>query len=492
MHEPPAEVPDNRSRGAQRLVQIFVSLAGAEFLTRGFQLVAALIVVRALSPGEFGQFTFAFALASIVNFVLDFGVTALVVRDVSAEPHRAPHLLGAFLWVQTLLAVGVFAITAGLAVLGVFGSAASVGAIVIALAAVAIGSISRPFEATLTGQGKAQLVTVGRVIRGLALVAATVLVAIDEPGVSAFLAALLVGELVGSLTIAAICILRSTRPKLGHGLSEVAKLALTAVPFGVLSGFSVLYLRVDILMLGALSTDVAVGNYGVASRIVETAIIIPAFFGSAFLATVAQTGPRTARARMQTIGALRHILLICLPLALVLAVVATPLVDLVAGADYESAGHLLTLLSPWLVLIAGYSVLVNLEVALDRIKVLIAIIAAGVALKIALNLYSIPEWGANGAAITALAAEVFVVVAQWFNARRYVDVRAFLRYLPRLLGAGAGMLAVTLALSGPVGWVIASIAGLVVFGGLAIVLRAVTVDEYRLALSAVGVGGRAR
>ena len=42
--------------------------------------------------------------------------------------------------------------------------------------------------------------------------------------------------------------------------------------------------------------DAEVGNYALASRALETALAVPAFFGGAFLATVAQTGARSGRA----------------------------------------------------------------------------------------------------------------------------------------------------------------------------------------------------
>jgi O-antigen/teichoic acid export membrane protein len=476
---PPAS--GDEPRGARRLVRTFVSLAGAELLTRASLFAAALIIVRALSPGSFGDFSYALALASIVNFVIDFGVTPLVTRDISAEPGRAEPLLGAFLRTQALMALGTFTVAAALAYTGAFGGPASFAALVLALGAISVSSLSRPFEATVTGRGKAQIVTVGRIVRGVALIGATVIAAFIDKTPEAFLAALLASEAIGVLAVGSLCLTRSTRPVFAGGLADLRRLLRLSVPFAVLAGFSVLYLRVDILMLGQLESAADVGNYGIASRIMDTAIVVPAYFGSAFLATIAQTGPRTARGQMQTAGALRHILVICVPLAFALAVCADPLVDLVAGGEYDSAGTLLAILSPWLALIASYSVLSNLQVALDRVRVLIAIVLTGLLLKIALNGVLIPLYGSEGAAVAAVIAESAVVVAQWWSARDYVSIHQFIGYFARLLVCTGAMVGTTLPLIGALGWPLALALGFAAFGVLAVALGCVSIEELRVA-----------
>src|SRR5439155_606270 len=159
---------------------------GAELVTRGLVLVTGVVLARALSAPEFGDFSYAFGVAVVAGFLVDLGLASLVIRDVSADPDRAPALLAAFLQAQGLLAVGTFAL-------------------------------------------------------------------------------------------------------------------VTAA--------NVLYTRIDILMLGHLDTDTSVGNYGVASRVLDAAVVLPAFFGNAFLATISATGPDTERGRMQTTEALRWIVL---------------------------------------------------------------------------------------------------------------------------------------------------------------------------------------
>ena len=467
------------------MVRTLVALLSGEALTRSAMLVAALIAVRVLAPTAFGAYAYAVALASIVNFVIDLGISSLVTRDVAGSAQRAPTLLGAFLKAQAVLAVATFTLAAGVIATGELSGPASISALVLALGAVSVSSMARPWEATLTGLGRAGLLTVARAVRGVVLLIATVIAAVLWPTPEALLGAMVVSETAGALTVGLVCSLFVVRPALRAPSRHLTRLLRAAIPFALLAGFNVLYLRVDTLMLGWLDTEVAVGNYGVASRIVETALVLPAFFGTAFLATVGHTGARTQRARVQTAGALRNVMLLSLPFAIGLAYSATPLVRLLAGPDYESAGRVLALLCPMIVWVASYGVLANLQVALDHVSLLVRINVFGVLAKVALNVVVIPRHGITGAAVVAVAVEGVIVVLQWWISRDCFDVGALLGFLARIGVAGALMGATAVGLGTLVPWPVSLAGSAAVFALAAVALRCVNLDEMRLAQGAL-------
>jgi O-antigen/teichoic acid export membrane protein len=423
--------------GARRLFQTFLSLVGAEVITRGLVLVVGVVLARALDAGEFGQFSYAFGAAQIAGLLVDLGLAALVIRDVSADPKRAPELLAAFLNAQGLLAIGTFALVALLTVTGVVGGPSAKSSILIATAAVCTGAFSRPFEATLTGRGQAHLVTISRTVRGVVLTGATVAVAVTHPGVDRFLLAWLAGEVAGVTTVALLCIARSVRPFAVERRAQVGRLLRMALPFAIVTAANVLYLRVDVLMLGHMDTEAAVGNYGVASRVLDAAVILPAFFGNAFLATISATGPRTARGRMQTTEALRWIVLITAPVTMTLIVVATPLMKLITGGGYDEAGPIVARLAVVALATATYGVLASLQVALDQLPALMRLFGIGLVVKIGVNFYAIPHYGAKGAAFTAAGTEVLVALIQWRWARKWFDAGAAFAGIARVLVAAA-------------------------------------------------------
>jgi O-antigen/teichoic acid export membrane protein len=234
-----------------------------------------------------------------------------------------------------------------------------------------------------------------------------------------------------------------------------------------------------------MASEAAVGNYGVAVRLVETAILVPAFIGGAFLVTIAQTGPRTSRGQLQTVVASRNALLICLPMAFSLGIAADPIVEAVAGSSYKTAGTALLLLSPMVGLVATYSILANLQVANDRLGPLIWINFGGVLLKVGLNLYAIPRYGIEGAAVTAVVAEVFVVTGQWVVSRSIANMRAIFDDVWRFGVAAVTMIGTGAAAAGAQGWPLGLFAGLSSFAITGLALRCISKRDLRLALASL-------
>ena len=178
-----------------------------------------------------------------------------------------------------------------------------------------------------------------------------------------------------------------------------------------------------------------------------------------------------------------------MPFAVALAYAATPLVELVAGDDYEEAGTILTLLCPMLVLIASYGVLANLQVALNHVSLLVRILGLAVVAKIAINLAVIPAYGPKGAAIVACSVEACAVVAQWWLARglrRRAAAAGLHRADPRGRRGDGGRRASGSARVAP--WPVALVVASAAFGGAAMLLRCIDASEVRMARAALRGG----
>jgi O-antigen/teichoic acid export membrane protein len=468
-------------RGAARMARIFVSLLGADMVTRAMAAIATVVVVRMLAPEAFGEMVYALAAAAVIGVFVDLGLWLLLVRDVSEQPERAPGLLGSVLRLEAVLCVVVFGVGGALALAGGAPGPASGPALTIALGVMAANVLARPIEAALTGCGRAHYVTLAHVVSGVALIAATSFVALTDPAPETFLAAWLAAEVAGLVTIASLCHARCFPLVLRGPVRELAALLRRAIPFALIVGFGLLYLRIDLIMIGLLGSDAAVGNYGVAARVLETAVAVPALFGGAFLATVAHRGTGPERASEQTALAIRYVLVVCVPLAFAIAVAAGPLIDFVAGQRYESAAEVLVILSPVLALTSAYAVLANLQVALDRTRLLVKISLAGIALKLALNAWAIPRYGAQGAAAVAVTGEAGVVAAQWYFARNEFDAAGVLAWCGRLALSAAAMVAAGLLIASGLPWLSALAGGLAAFALAAWVTHVVSRRELQVA-----------
>ena len=176
----------------------------------------------------------------------------------------------------------------------------------------------------------------------------------------------------------------------------------TGAPFAIGMASRSLHVDADKYMMARLSTDVAAGNYSVASRLVTMAFIpiqAVAYSSNRDLFIAGADGLRPAWARG------RHLLRLSIGLAAVAATclaLLAPLVPLVMGGGYAESVRVIQLLSPVLVLQAVYTILGDILMGAGRqwVRSLMQF-AAGVSV-VAMNIVAIPRWGAQGAAGAAV------------------------------------------------------------------------------------------
>jgi O-antigen/teichoic acid export membrane protein len=170
-------------------------------------------------------------------------------------------------------------------------------------------------------------------------------------------------------------------------------------------------------------------------------------------------------------GSLRLSLIVTLPFVVGGALIAPRLMGLIFGNEYAPAGTALRLLLISLFFIALHGGTRNLFLAYDRLSWETWIMAGGVIVNVALNLFLIPRFGLNGAAFATAAAEALVLAACGVAIDR-LGVRASLKPLVTPLLAGAAM-AIALVITGVDGPAILSvvIGALVYAGSLAALTR---------------------
>jgi O-antigen/teichoic acid export membrane protein len=107
---------------------------------------------------------------------------------------------------------------------------------------------------------------------------------------------------------------------------------------------------------------------------------------------------------------------------------------------------------------ASYGVLVGVQLALDELPALLRLFGVGLIVKIGVNFYAIPHFGAEGAAVTASATEVLVAAVQWRWVRKWFDAKAaggaIARTVLAATLAGVAMALLIDVLPWPVGMVI--------------------------------------
>jgi O-antigen/teichoic acid export membrane protein len=375
-------------------------------LSKVMGVLLVIYAARQLGTEGFGLYSFVLSLLGIFYILTDFGLGTLATRDLARDPGQEAKYFGNIF----LLRLGFSLLAAA----GMVGAVAALGhpAEWVKLAAVAalslfftsnIDTCSAIFNAHEHMEIPSMISVIATVLRvGISLGAlasgADVLILLWIYSFAALLQFLLSFFLLSS----------RLRPEFKVDWAFWKKLLLQAYPLALANLFSVIYFRIDTVMLASMSGERAVGLYNAAYRLLEFTIIFPAYYCGAVFPVISasyQTNPQ--RFRLIYRRSIKYMLMASLPLALGVAALAHRFIDVLYGPVYGPCAPALLVLMWCLVLIAVNSINAPYLIVMGRQKVISLLLLASMLLNIGLNFYAIPRYGIRGAAWVTLISEMF-------------------------------------------------------------------------------------
>lgn len=432
---------------AARVARNTALRAAAEILGKLASLALAVVLFRRLGPEASAQFGFALVVSQVYWPIAGFGLDRLMLREIAADPAATGRLVPK---------LNSYKLTVG-------------------LACTAIGTL---LVSTVRGW---ETVTLLSLIMGLTLVATLIgataqnVFMARERTQDFFYAALPVKVLASVFGIAAIL--------LGGGLIAVGITGLCAAlmgigigwwilgrrygqppavldreprtwlpllrssgPWGLQEIFGQITFRFGYLVLFLTATETVSGEYRSGYQLMEATLFLPWSVATSVLPIVtrARRGERNGdEPALEEIGrsAVELVLALVLPIAVVMALCAGPLLSAVYGPDALPAASYLPLLAAASVAygighIAGIIALAHLPgretVRLMAITAVVSIVAV---------LLLVPSSGAKGAAIAALITEVVLTVLTVRLALRATGAQLLFGLLGTSLLAAAAMAA---------------------------------------------------
>lgn len=472
----------DESSGRSSLVARIVRGVKASFAAQILYMLsnAVLIVVLTrlfLSPESFGRLYFALSVLGVVGIFASLGLPKSTARYVNEYAEKDPQQLRYIIrWSMVFLAVLV-AIVATVLIVSSDALARWLGEpiapfLLVGAAYLAARAFSGHLSMILQGFNRitwsAALTAidgVGRVVVAVALVAAGfgALGALWGYVAGYTLAVLVGGVLVYRYYYARFAEAAEPETGLARRLLEYS------VPLTATKGAGVIDSKLDSVLIGILLNTSAVGFYIVAKQVSDVLSAPAGAFGTSLSPALGEQKARqnVERASRLYTESLRYVLLLYIPAAAGLILVAEPVIRLVFGSDYLPAVPVLQVLS---VFVVAYAVTKITSDGLDyfgraRSR---AIAKGGMAVSnVVLNLLLIPVFGVVGAAVaTVITFTAYTLVNVYFiHQELTLDFRGIVRDLALIslitLAMGAAVVVAVPYVSGPF-----TLAGVVLLGGL--------------------------
>ncbi|HXJ68531.1 MAG TPA: oligosaccharide flippase family protein [Verrucomicrobiae bacterium] len=452
------------------------------------QAVSALINVGAmvllgnrLSAAGYGEYAYWYALIPLISSTCDLGAGTIVTREMVRRPADAARTLGDGLLLRALVATLLLALSVASRLMLPAGLLS-----LVVLAAVFDFSTDSAVW-TFRARERLDLESVLLLVSQLAWLAGIVVALSLGGSLPYLLGSAVVAYVLRTIVGATMLVRMGLRPRFELDAGRVRRLVAEGWPIGLALVLVVVYGRVGVFVLKALSTRVDVACFNVSYLLSQpfgflaSALSMAAFPAFARRASRPQAGsgidPQGLAGPMR--AAIKYQLVVSVPIGAGLLLLAGSLVPLLfhGGKGYEGAVATLRVMS-----LAVPFVFVNLHsryllAAIGRQRIYLAAVCVGLVVNVVGCVLTARTFGAIGAAWTFAIAEVLVFMVCQTALAAEVPLTALLAQAWRPV-AGALVMAVAVVGVHGAGWLVQVAVGAVAYGAVLVATRALSPAEW--------------
>jgi len=377
------------------------------------QLVGLLVGVwlaRYLGPQLFGDYSYAIALVMIVSPMATLALDGIAIRNMVQDPSSRNQVLGTSFFL--MLGGGVIAF--GLAMTSIFWARPEDRLVQWLVGIMAAGTIVQAFiaiEFWFESQMQWKFTVFAKTSAFLVMSLVKIGLILLQAPLVAFAWAALADTAIGSVGLTIVYHHRGYSIKAWSFSRTMAKKLLRDCwPLFLSTLLTMIYLRIDQVMIGNMIGSGELGNYSVAVRISEVWYFIPIVICSSVFPAVVKAEAVSEDlyyAHLQRLYRLMAFL--SYAVAVPVAFFANEIIQVLFSSAYKDAGPLLAILI-WTGLFTSLGAARNVFiVSKNWTRVNLISIALGCALNITLNFILIPEYGAMGAVAATFISYWFAV-----------------------------------------------------------------------------------
>lgn len=399
-----------RGRLSRRVAENAGWLLADRAVRLGLGFIVGVWVARYLGPHDFGQLSYAIALAGLFSVFVELALEGVVVRVLIERPGEAGAVLGTAFGLRmigAMIALSGVCITAILLRPG--DSVILATSVVVALTFLAnpVHVLEFWYQARLANRAPT-------VVRSIAFFAVTGLrIAAVVAGMPMIAFAWLVfveGALAAFSLIVLVRATDSSTPRWRWSGAQARALLKGAAPL-ILAGLATLAtIRIDQLLIGAMLGDAQTGLYAAASRISETLQFVAVAVSSALLpAVIALKTDAPQRFELELGRIFGLMLAFGVGVALLVSLMSAWIVHLLFGAAYADSGPVLAI-HAWTAAFSFISTAAGIYLIAAGLN-WFAPLRMGAALlcNLLLNVVLLPRFGIAGAAWAAVASSAVAV-----------------------------------------------------------------------------------
>ncbi|HYO89545.1 MAG TPA: oligosaccharide flippase family protein [Candidatus Limnocylindrales bacterium] len=479
---------DSESEGIGRVARNSVAPIVLNLFNRGIDFAFAFIALRLLGPELAGAYFYAGVIFVWFDIFTNFGLNLFLTREVARDRSRAREIfLNTSVMRAGLTGLGVPLLVAFIAVRQATVSPPLNNETLVAIGLLYIGLIPGSLSIGLTALyyafERAEMPALVSTVATINKAVLGVMVLVAGGSIIGLAAVSIVTNLLtlGVLFWSGRWMLKRVGPAARVQWSLMRTMAGQSWPLMLNHFLSTIFFQIDVVLIEAFHGTYMVGQYQIAYKWVAALNVIPAYFTQAMLPLLSrQAHTDRAALRRNYILALKLLVSIALPTAVIFTLLAYPLTALLGGPQYLPDGAIATQIMIWSIPIGWMNSFTQyMLVALDLQRRIMWAFVLGVGFNLIANFLLIPQYGFQAAAFTTILSEAVLFVPFTLILRGSVGDLPWLQMLWRPLAA-TGLMIGAAALAAQANLLLGAVVGSVVYAAAWWFLRTLDANEWAL------------
>ncbi len=392
----------------QKIVKNTGWLFADRIIRMGVGLLVGAWIARYLGPVQFGIYNYAIAFVALFAPLATFGLDGIVVRNILREPSLKEETLGTAFVLKLSGSVVVLFLTVSASFY--LRPADSLSHWLVGI--IAAGVIFQSFDTIdlwFQSQTQSQYTVYAKNAAFLIISVVKVIMILTHAPLIAFAWAGLAEIIVGAFGLALSYRLNKLHLTAWYASFARARILLRDSWPLVLAGISIMiYMKIDLVMLGEMVGSKAVGVYSAASRISEVWYFIPSAIVTSIFPSIIHTKSVSESMYYEKLQRLFTVMMmLALAIAIPMTFLSTSVVLLLFDQQYAAAGPILAV-HIWASLFVFLGVAQSSwDIAENLTRLSLFRTITGAMINVVLNLILIPQYAAMGAAVATVISYAF-------------------------------------------------------------------------------------
>ena len=393
----------------------------SQIITFIFSFLFIVYTARYLGVEGYGTLSFAIAFTGILSVFTDLGLSVWVTREVTRDMSLARKYLGNIMAIKIVLAVFSFGLISVIINLLNY-PLETINLVYLIAFYFIISSFTNLFYAIFQSHEQMEYQSYGQILNSALLFLGAVFLIFNQLNIINFGFLYLTVSLILLGYAFLVCAWKFFYPKIEIDLSFWKPTLKEAWPLSVAVIFSMIYFKVDVVLLSLLKGNSVVGWYVASYNILEFLLVIPAIFTTSiypFFSQVHVTSPQSLQQSYEK--SFKYLLILGLPISVGITILADKIIFLIYGTAFQNAVISLQILIWTIPLIFLTYLLRFLLISMNKQVLVLKIIFICMTFNIVLNLLLIPQFSYLATAAMTVFTELLLFVLCFYYTSTLID-----------------------------------------------------------------------